>query len=142
MEWLAVLAAGALGGAVGTLLPTGTDMPSPGIIRAMLKEHRRWELVYHFSRNMVLGAVASFVLWTMYDSTSSFESAHIAPRSVGASLVVGIGGGWFLDRLLRKQQEAQSSETALAQLNEAFKLWIDRTTPDAPATDLEESDHE
>jgi hypothetical protein len=143
MEWLAVIAAGAVGGCVGTLLPSGTDMPSPHVISLLLKGHSGWALAYHFLRNMVCGAAAGFILWALYSPAVSFTSAEIAPRAIGASLAIGIGGGWFLDRLLRKQHEALGSEATLEKLQAALDIMLDRAMPPSPAPPRpEENDDE
>lgn len=124
-EWLAIALAGGLGGCIGTFLPAGTDVPSPSIITERLQGHRNWELAYHVVRNTVLGGLASFVLWATYETNASFLAEMASPKQVGMSLVIGAGGSWIIDRLVRKTQQAAVAEENTDRLAEAFREYIE-----------------
>jgi hypothetical protein len=76
-------------------------------------------------RNAVLGAGASFILWATYDTNAAFVAEAITPRQVAMSLLVGGGGSWIIDRLVRKTQQAAIAEENTTRVAEAFREYLD-----------------
>lgn len=49
------------------------------------------------------GGATGLVLWLVYSPSADFGSLNVSAKAIGASLVAGMGGSVFLDRILERE---------------------------------------
>src|SRR5258708_18939046 len=107
-EWVAVVLAGVIGGFFSTLLPAGTDAPSPPFVGQIVDKNRALGFLYHLLRNSVFGGMASFLLWGGYSPGVTFAKTDPAVQQIAASLIFGGGGVGIINTLFRQAQQNQT----------------------------------
>ena len=118
LEWLAVVLAGAGGGAISTVLPAGTDVPWPDTLKNWIEQRPRWNILAHFLRNTCLGALASFLVWGLATPEAAFSSSGVAVREVAFSIIVGGGGGGIVNNFFRQAQKIEAFSKTIDELRE------------------------
>lgn len=112
-QWLAIVLAGALGGSMGTLLPSGTEFPWPRSLQPSFDGNSVLGLIAHFFRNTILGAVASFVVWGLANPGLDFGADSVTVGEVAAGIIVGGGGVSVLNNLFQQSGRIDSKDRAI-----------------------------
>lgn len=116
--WLGVFVAGAAGGAVVILLPAGTDVPVPAILKPIFD---RFPVPSHLIRNMILGAVASFAVWALANPEATFGQTTQVPNQFALSVIIGGAGGTIVNNLVRQAQRNEALTKTISDLNEVIE---------------------
>src|SRR5437870_3814858 len=105
LEWAAVTLAGAFGGFVGSVfLRLDTDASWPGALSDYLDKHTVFGFVANVARSTILGGLAGFIAWGLYNPHADFAAAATSPLQVATAALVGLGGVGFVNNLARRQQ--------------------------------------
>jgi hypothetical protein len=111
-EWLAVVLAGTLGGAMSTLLPAGTEFLWPKLLQNALGMGLS-SFIAHLLRNTMLGALAGFVVWGLANPGTSFDANSVPVGEVAAGIIVGGGGVSALHSLFQQSRRLESKDESL-----------------------------
>jgi hypothetical protein len=117
LEWYFVVILGILGGGVSTLFLGGTDVPLPELWAGI--ENTWFYRPYRFLQNMILGGLASFLVWATH-SSASFHDTGIDPIQAAASLIVGGGGGVIVNAFFQRAQDRE----AISRLTNALEEMV------------------
>jgi hypothetical protein len=126
-EWLAVGIAGGLGGFMSTLLPSGTEFPWPKALRRFFDNDHIFGLFGHFTRNTILGAVASFVVWGLANPGLDFNSDSVTVGIFAAGIIAGGGGVSALNNLFQQSVRIDSKDRAI----QAARTLLESDTEDS-----------
>jgi len=122
-EWQIVALAGALGGFLSTFFPGGMDVPSPPLIRSVVECHRGPLFCYHAVRNILCGAIASYLVWSGNSSGLSsvvMNSTDWTPIQAGTSLIIGGAGTKLISGAFR-QARTRGIDNIAASLEETVE---------------------
>jgi hypothetical protein len=118
---IAIGLAGSLGGFISTLLPTGTDVPLPGVLQTPLNE-AHWIVCFivHAVINLVVGAFMAIVLWAAVDPTAtSVTSMTIQPKQLATAAGIGLAGIAVAKKLQQQSVDATDWKSAFQHVTAA-----------------------
>lgn len=149
-EWVAVALAGAFGGLVGSVFLRGaSDVPWPEPVSTYFDRNQKISFVCDVGRSILLGGLASFVVWSLYNLRADFSAIATSPGQVATGVLIGLGGVTFVNNLARRQQTEQTVQAqadAIISLAGALEAEANEEEADAvgntPDAGLEEQDGE
>ncbi len=139
LEWVAVSAAGGLGGIFAVLFAErvrGEEHETPET-PAHFAEKRHWlrkawdaatrslSFCYTLGLNAGGGATASVLLWATYTSSLNFDSTKFTPSEIAAAITVGLGGVGAVRGLMHESTRATELERAAASSASAAALFAE-----------------
>lgn len=111
---VAIGLAGSLGGLISTILPTGTDVPLPGILQDPLSR-APWFVCFsaHAAINVVVGSFVAIMLWAAVDPTAtSLTSMAIQPKQLATAAGIGLAGIAIAKKLQQQSVDATDWKAA------------------------------
>ena len=118
---MATVLASGFGGALTTYLPSGTDFPWPAFLQRFLRPATLLELLANFLRNIILGAVASFLVWALANPTQDFTETAVTVGQVASAIIVGGTGGTVINSFFRHFRETSVDSKTMERLVEALR---------------------
>lgn len=122
-EWMAISLAGAIGGLLGTCMPSGSDVPWPKPIQLVLgpdTERPKIHLVAHAARNGLMGCLAGFVVWSSQNIDTSFFSHEIDVHELGIAVTIGLAGTILVNRWTKAEGLAEGRNQVMQNLMKAL----------------------
>ncbi len=110
-----------------TLFWQGSDIPIAPLMQRVIKEDGWLYILYRFLQNMVVGAFASFLVWSS-SAGAAWGTEDIKPNAVAAAIAVGGAGAPIVNTFF---QRAQDSET-LRLLGDSIRDLISKQTGGSP----------
>lgn len=98
-EWVWIVLAGLAGGLINAVRSSqGITIPYREI-----NDRGRTTWFPGAIGNIMTGGATGLVLWLVYSPSADFGSLNVSAKAIGASLVAGMGGSVFLDRILERE---------------------------------------
>src|SRR4051812_25687215 len=108
--WMTVAALGTFGGLIGTVFPSGMDVPLPGPLKDLIGTNTKGLIAFHLIRNLISGGLASVAAWMLYAPivdplvgrllTEQMMVGSVITGGAGAAILSSLFAGQAKDRVI------------------------------------------